>query len=802
MMDLCKGQKIIIRQFLILKNLGDVPDQVSLEHVKDMLLRVKGFEPAPQHVLSRPMLEEIEEKVFTELEKEQRLSKQFGRKVTLEGLEMFLCMIRPSAEAKVRNLLLPLFSNLACSAVHDTKGERESSPPAGDAGSPNKQVPTSTATLLQRAEKLVPELVTATLNYLLEDREEQLWGSLFSSDQPGLTSMEGPWAKAAIVDVVRLVEDAASSLLPPQDVSAMASITHTVVKNMVVAIFQRFEHALTSFQLIGHDSTEFDGLDVTRSVTSAIVDDMEMENMGTDVPEDFSNQMCEIATTAATPKVSMKDLLLEAATALKNNNISEGLIVEDGLPEAALEMSAEARGPEAALEMSAQARGPEAALEMSAQAKGPEAALEMSAQARGSEAAPKMSAQARGPEAALEMSAQARGHEAAPKMSAQARGPEAAPKMSAEAKGPEAAPEISAQARGHEAAPKMSAQARGHEAAPKMSAQAKGPEAALEMSAQARGHEAAPKMSAQARGHEAAPKMSAQARGHEAAPKMSAQARGHEAAPKMSAQARGPEAALEMPAQAKDPEAALEMSAQARGPEAAPKMSAQARGPEAALKISAEAKGPEAAPEISAQAKGPEAAPKMSAQARGPEAAPKMSAEAKGPEAAPEISAQAKGPEAALQMSAQARGPAVSMEDVLQELVMAHNDKLMKAVITEVTLDQVQPSPRSPKTTAASRFSKETLSILLEVEAPKVEPELSDEKPSVVIGCVLATTSDLQHPMNIQVLGDVCRDVAEVNRDVIQDLPKKRKKGGIRGFFRRVRKLFSCRCCGLPTEED
>ncbi|XP_062337500.1 uncharacterized protein LOC134036529 [Osmerus eperlanus] len=407
------------------------------------------------------MLEGIERKVFTELEKEQRLSKKFGKKVTLEGLEMFLGMIRPSAEAEVRNLLLPLFSNLACSAMHDTKGEMESSPPAGDAGSPNENVP-STSTLLQRAEKLVPELVTATLHYLLEDREEELWGSLFSSEQPGLTSMEGPWAKAAIVDVFRLVEDAASSVLTPQDVSALGSITYRVVKNMVVAILQKFEHALTSFQLIGHDSTEFDGLAVTRSMISAIVDDMEMGDRGTDVPEDFSNQMCEIATTASTPEVSMKDLLLKASRAIadNNNNISEGLTVKDNL---------------------------------------------------------------------------------------------------------------------HEAAPKI---------------------------------------------------------------------------------------------------------------------------------------------------------------------------------------------------SAQARCLAVAMEDFLQEPVMAHNDKVMKAVITEVTSDQVQPSLRSPKTTAASRFSEETLSNLLEVEAPKVEPELSDEKPSVVIGCVLATNSDLHQSMTIQVLGDVCRDVAEENRNVSQNLRK------------------------------
>ena len=38
--------------------------------------------------------------------------------------------------------------------------------------------------------------------------------------------------------------------------------------------------------------------------------------MGDWVPEDFSNQMCDIATTAGTPEVSMKDLLLKAARAL------------------------------------------------------------------------------------------------------------------------------------------------------------------------------------------------------------------------------------------------------------------------------------------------------------------------------------------------------------------------------------------------------------------------------------------------------------------------------------------------------
>ena len=43
---------------------------------------------------------------------------------------------------------------------------------------------------------------------------------------------------------------------------------------------------------------------------------LETENMGTDVSEDFSNQMCEMATTA-TPEVSIKDLLLQADRAVK-----------------------------------------------------------------------------------------------------------------------------------------------------------------------------------------------------------------------------------------------------------------------------------------------------------------------------------------------------------------------------------------------------------------------------------------------------------------------------------------------------
>ena len=37
---------------------------------------------------------------------------------------------------------------------------------------------------------------------------------------------------------------------------------------------------------------------------------LKMENMGTDVPKDFSKQMCEIATTAVTPEASMKNLFL------------------------------------------------------------------------------------------------------------------------------------------------------------------------------------------------------------------------------------------------------------------------------------------------------------------------------------------------------------------------------------------------------------------------------------------------------------------------------------------------------------
>ena len=46
---------------------------------------------------------------------------------------------------------------------------------------------------------------------------------------------------------------------------------------------------------------------------------LKMGDWGTDVPENFSNQMCEIATTAGTPEVSMKDLLLKAARAIADN---------------------------------------------------------------------------------------------------------------------------------------------------------------------------------------------------------------------------------------------------------------------------------------------------------------------------------------------------------------------------------------------------------------------------------------------------------------------------------------------------
>ena len=44
-----------------------------------------------------------------------------------------------------------------------------------------------------------------------------------------------------------------------------------------------------------------------------------MGDWGIDVPEDFSNQMCGIATTAGAPEVSMKDLLLKAARAIADN---------------------------------------------------------------------------------------------------------------------------------------------------------------------------------------------------------------------------------------------------------------------------------------------------------------------------------------------------------------------------------------------------------------------------------------------------------------------------------------------------
>ena len=57
-------------------------------------------------------LSQIEQEVQEELDEEKRLSQLLNRKVTLEGLQMFVTVFRPKAEKAVQTYLPSLFSKL------------------------------------------------------------------------------------------------------------------------------------------------------------------------------------------------------------------------------------------------------------------------------------------------------------------------------------------------------------------------------------------------------------------------------------------------------------------------------------------------------------------------------------------------------------------------------------------------------------------------------------------------------------------------------------------------------------------
>ncbi|XP_018543477.1 uncharacterized protein LOC108890899 [Lates calcarifer] len=216
-----RAEKMLMRQFMLMKEQHEVPIYLSTKDMKAWLLAgrhfLEEFQETAQQVEERRLLmvelawssarrsclDQMEQELREELEKEKRLSLQFSRKVTVEGLQMFLSVIRPKAEQDVWTFLGHL-SNKLLSSFTDAHT--------------SKQAKLALLTKLHFATRpLVTQMVDIALQFLLDEPEpvvevkrSQTGGSVESRDS-SLTSALRNRSEAASAEIGRLLADTAAS---------------------------------------------------------------------------------------------------------------------------------------------------------------------------------------------------------------------------------------------------------------------------------------------------------------------------------------------------------------------------------------------------------------------------------------------------------------------------------------------------------------------------------------------------------------------------------------------------------------
>nr|XP_020479177.1 uncharacterized protein LOC109973730 [Monopterus albus] len=260
-----QAEKMMLRQFMLMKQQDQVPDDLSVRDMKSWLLTGRRFLEEFQEIIvedcrdlfmaelawttARHMcLNQMEQELLEELSKEKQLSQLFNRQVTLEGLQMFLSVLRPAAEQAVHTCLPRLNRKLlrVFSVTPITSG------PLSDEDT--KAV--ALMELEQVTAALVPELVDTVLKFLLDKPEQE------------------NQSEAASAEIGKLLANSAAACLcqfgsvpvmPLLDVCTMAA------QRMVKAIYKRYVDRSRSFHLMDYDESSF----VAREGVISAIQDMD-----------------------------------------------------------------------------------------------------------------------------------------------------------------------------------------------------------------------------------------------------------------------------------------------------------------------------------------------------------------------------------------------------------------------------------------------------------------------------------------------------------------------------------------------
>ncbi|XP_065808438.1 uncharacterized protein [Labrus bergylta] len=235
-------QKSMMRQFVLMKQQDEVPCLLTVGDMKAWLLAGRRFMEecgemiemmeARERLMAelawttarRLCLSHMEQELMEELDEEERLSRLLNRKVTREGFQMFITVIRPEAEKDVEPLLTALFSMLLKVFADDES-----------AGEPKR----AEVLLLEKQPALLePEVVETILKFLLEEPESQ------------------NKAEAAGAEIGKLLAESAAPHLAafgsfPRDLNL--SVCTAAASSMVQTVYERFNESCKSFRLMDYD---------------------------------------------------------------------------------------------------------------------------------------------------------------------------------------------------------------------------------------------------------------------------------------------------------------------------------------------------------------------------------------------------------------------------------------------------------------------------------------------------------------------------------------------------------------------
>ncbi|XP_067430365.1 uncharacterized protein [Thunnus thynnus] len=251
-----QAEKMMLRQFVLLKRQDQVPDHLTVQQMKTWLLTGRSFVEESQeitimnddgrletkHLLMAELawtterrfcLSQIEQEVQEELDEEKRLSQLLNRKVTLEGLQMFVTVFRPKAEKAVRTYQPSLFSKL----LKYFGGSHIPPVSSGDAK------PRELLDLQKSTAPVIQEVINTTLKFLLEEPK--------SAGQ----------IEAASVEVGRLLRDSAAPCLPqygPLSAAPLLGVCTIAARFMVKSIFKEFDrYSQKIFHIMDYDDSFF-----------------------------------------------------------------------------------------------------------------------------------------------------------------------------------------------------------------------------------------------------------------------------------------------------------------------------------------------------------------------------------------------------------------------------------------------------------------------------------------------------------------------------------------------------------------